>query len=160
MVGGIIVLFVSTPDKKRMKLLLSFSGAFLLGICFMHIIPEVYESGGREIGLYVLLGYMFQLVLEFFSEGIEHGHVHVHKTEEKSFPVVLLISLCIHAFVEGIPLEREIHDSHHFTHNHSEHSLLLGIVFHIRYEQKKCCCLVDAVCSDGAARNFFGSSLW
>ncbi len=130
MIGGITVLYIANPGKKQMKLLLSFSGAFLLGICFTHIIPEVYESGGKQIGLYVLLGYLFQLVLEFFSEGIEHGHVHIHKTDEKSFPIVLMISLCIHAFVEGIPLEREIHNSHHFTHNHSQHSLLLGIVFH------------------------------
>ena len=40
-----------------------------------------------------------------------------------------MISLSIHAFVEGIPLEREIH--HELSgHDHSDHSLLLGVVFH------------------------------
>lgn len=114
-----------------LKLLLAFSGAFLLSVSFLHLIPEVYESGPENIGIFVLVGFMFQLLLEFFSDGIEHGHVHKHDHHhDKTFPVVIMISLSIHAFVEGIPLEREIHHKYHGGHDHSSHSLLLGVVFH------------------------------
>jgi zinc transporter ZupT len=130
--GGAAVYFMNPSGEKTLKLMLSFSGAFLLGVSFLHLIPEVYEHGPSNIGVYVLLGFVFQLLLEFFSEGIEHGHVHVHKHQQHgTFPVVIMISLCIHAFVEGIPLEREIHSEHHAVeHGHGNHSLLLGVVFH------------------------------
>ena len=44
---------------------------------------------------------LFQIMLEFFSKGAEHGHMHHHK---KNFPWMIIISLCIHAFLEGMPL--------------------------------------------------------
>lgn len=131
--GGMLVLFIPPKNHKPLKLLLAFSGAFLLSISFLHLIPEVYASGPPSIGIYVLIGFLFQLLLEFFSDGVEHGHVHVHKHgehHERSFPVMIMISLSIHAFVEGIPLEREIHHEHHAIHDHSSHSLLLGVVLH------------------------------
>lgn len=129
--GGIVVLFIPLKNQNPLKLLLAFSGAFLLAVSFLHLIPEVYESGPVNIGLYVLLGFLFQLLLEFFSDGVEHGHMHKHDhSRERAFPVIIMISLSIHAFVEGIPLEREIHHEYHSVHDHSNHSLLLGVVFH------------------------------
>jgi len=129
--GGIVLLFIPMKNQKPLKLLLAFSGAFLLSVSFLHLIPEVYESGPDNIGLFVLVGFLFQLLLEFFSDGVEHGHVHKHDHHhEKSFPVMIMISLSIHAFVEGIPLEREIHSEFHSAHDHSNHSLLLGVIFH------------------------------
>ncbi len=130
MCGGLLVVFAGPTGGRTLKLLLAFSGAFLLSVSFLHLIPEVYGSGTTHIGLFILIGFLFQLLLEFFSDGIEHGHVHVHHHRERRFPIVLMISLCIHAFVEGIPLEREIHHIHHETHDHGNHSLLLGVVFH------------------------------
>ena len=41
--------------------------------------------------------------MESFSKGAEHGHVHVH-TNDKRFPTLLFVSLCIHAFSEGLPI--------------------------------------------------------
>lgn len=109
---------------------MAFSGAYLLGISFTHLLPEVYHHGDAwRLGSVVLMGFMFQLLLEYFSEGIEHAHVHSH-AHNKKFPWAMMLSLSIHAFVEGIPLEREIHDSAHHHHDHSDHSLLLGIIFH------------------------------
>jgi zinc transporter ZupT len=132
--GGVIVLYFGKSNDKLLKLLLSFSGAFLLGISFMHLVPEIYAAGVPNIGVYVLIGFLFQLLLEFFSEGIEHGHMHIHHDHDHShrkFPMVVMISLCIHAFVEGIPIEREIHAVHTDDfHNHESHSLLLGVIFH------------------------------
>ncbi len=128
--GGGIVLLLRPSLNKNLKLLLSFSGAYLLAISVLHLIPEVYDSPAAHIGVYVLVGFLLQLLLEFFSEGIEHGHVHVHEKVSNSFPITIMLSLCIHSFLEGMPLEREIHHIHHATHEHPNHSLLLGILFH------------------------------
>src|SRR5690606_38675165 len=50
----------------------------------------------------ILGGFIFQLLLEQFSQGIEHGHIHHHNYS--SFPLGIMISLCLHAFLEGMPL--------------------------------------------------------
>lgn len=92
---------VLRPEAKWLRLLLSFSGAFLLGVVFLHMLPELYAEEGMPIGFWVLGGFLLQVVLEFFSHGIEHGHMHFHGG--KALPVVTLISLCLHSFAEGIP---------------------------------------------------------
>lgn len=86
-----------------LKLLLAFSGAFLLSIAVVHMLPELYGSGGHEVGPWVLGGFMLQVVLEFFSRGIEHGHVHVHGGHRHTLPLATLLSLCLHSFTEGLP---------------------------------------------------------
>lgn len=130
LIVAFIILFVQPLKGKWIKIFLAFSGAYLLGISFTHLLPEVYHHGDAiKMGSIVLIGFMFQLLLDFFSEGIEHAHVHVHE-HSKKFPWAMMISLSIHAFVEGIPLEREIHDSAYHHHEHADHSLLLGIIFH------------------------------
>jgi zinc and cadmium transporter len=103
--SGLIVL-VFKIEKKLLKLLLSFSGAFLFSICILHLLPELYAGGNNSIGFFILAGFFFQILLEFFSNGIEHGHthVHVHAQAENRFPTVILISLCIHSFLEGMPI--------------------------------------------------------
>lgn len=97
--GGMVR--ITKPDGRWLLLLLSFSGAFLLGVVFLHMLPELYIAEGAGLGLWVLGGFLLQVVLEYFSKGIEHGHVHV--VHGKAMPWVTLFSLCIHAFVEGIP---------------------------------------------------------
>ena len=92
---------VLRPEAKWLRLLLSFSGAFLLGVVFLHMLPELYEEEGGRIGVWVLGGFLLQVVLEFFSHGIEHGHMHFHAG--KALPVVTLASLCLHSYAEGIP---------------------------------------------------------
>ncbi len=102
--GGLAVFLFKRDNKKNLKLVLSFSGAYLFAITVLHLIPEVYESGNRNIGLFILLGFAFQLFLEHFSEGIEHGHIHTHQHQNKAFPFGIMISLSLHAFLEGMPL--------------------------------------------------------
>jgi zinc and cadmium transporter len=89
------------PGAQWLRLLLSFSGAFLVGIVFLHMLPELYEAEGGAIGAWVLAGFLLQIVLEFFSRGIEHGHLHT--IPGRTVPLVTRLSLCIHAFVEGMP---------------------------------------------------------
>ena len=102
MLAGALVRIMK-PEARWLRVLLSFSGAFLLGIVFMHMLPELYEEEGMGIGAWVLAGFLLQVILEFFSHGIEHGHMHVHGHKGHSLPLLTLVSLCIHSFTEGIP---------------------------------------------------------
>ncbi|PJJ08792.1 hypothetical protein CLU83_2093 [Flavobacterium sp. 1] len=116
LLGYFIALFLKPKSKTNLKLLLAFSGSFLLSLTVMHLLPEVYESHNHNIGVFIMLGILFQIILEFFSKGAEHGHVHGHD-KMYQIPWLLFISLCIHAFLEGFPV------SHH-------HDLAIGIAIH------------------------------
>ncbi len=102
--GGMAIFLFKKDNTQRLKLILSFSGAYLFAITILHLIPEVYHQGDHRIGLYVLGGFLFQILLEQFSEGIEHGHIHKHHHDHYVFPFGIMFSLCLHAFLEGMPL--------------------------------------------------------
>lgn len=104
LVAGAWVRF-RTTDAGHIKLLLAFSGAFLLGITILHMLPELYEREAGHPGIWLLAGFMLQVVLEFFSHGIEHGHIHAHPHKHDGFavPATTLASLFIHSFTEGMP---------------------------------------------------------
>ena len=103
-----------------MQVLLTFSGAYLLAVSVIHLIPEIFtNTTENKIGAFILLGFLIQILLEYFSQGIEHGHL--HKNNAISFSV--LISLCLHALLEGIPLGGHLH-------HHAHNALLTGIVLH------------------------------
>lgn len=114
--GYAIALLLKPKKKKNLKLLLAFSGSFLLSITVMHLLPEVYETHSHSVGIFIMVGILFQIILEFFSKGAEHGHVHGHDKIAR-MPWLLFISLCIHAFLEGFPV------GHH-------HDLAYGIAIH------------------------------
>lgn len=116
LLGYAFALFLKPKAKKNLKLLLAFSGSFLLSLTVMHLLPEIYKTLSPTIGLYIMIGILFQIVLEFFSKGAEHGHVH---GQDKLFkmPWLLFISLCIHALLEGFPVGHQ-------------HELALGIAIH------------------------------
>ena len=118
--GGILVeLF---KKQANLKLLLSFSGGYLLTIIFTHILPETYENIGSQAGFFILGGFLLQIILEYFSKGVEHGHTHTHSIG-KSFPLILFISLSLHAFIEAIPLD-------HAGHSHGSVNLFWGVFLH------------------------------
>ena len=100
-----LFVYLYKPSKKdRFKLLLAFSGAFLLALTIFELLPEVYEhSNARNTGIFIMLGILLQIFLEFFSKGAEHGHVHL-SNENTTFPWLLFGSLSIHSLLEGIPL--------------------------------------------------------
>lgn len=114
--GYVIALLLKPKKKKNLKLLLAFSGSFLLSITVMHLLPEVYEAHSHSVGIFIMVGILFQIILEFFSKGAEHGHVHGHDKIAR-MPWLLFVSLCIHAFLEGFPV------GHH-------HDLAYGIAIH------------------------------
>ena len=122
--GALIVKIFKAQSGKRMKLLIAFSGAYLFAITVLHLIPEIYHTNtdGTYIGLFILIGFFLQIILEHFSQGIEHGHAHLRG----SVPISMMIGLCIHAFLEGMPLGNHVHHHHHHTHD----ALLTGIALH------------------------------
>ncbi|HKJ05882.1 MAG TPA: hypothetical protein VJ970_00295, partial [Flavobacteriaceae bacterium] len=117
---GLVIALVLKPKTKLTQLLLSFSGAYLLAITILHLLPEVFSNYAlnNKIGLYILAGVLLQLILDFFSRGAEHGHIHTNTNNK--IPIALLVSLSFHAFLEGLPLGH--------AHNHSH--LLWAIVVH------------------------------
>ncbi|GLB48923.1 ZIP family metal transporter [Neptunitalea lumnitzerae] len=124
LVGFGFVVTIHPKNSNNLKLLLAFSGAFLLSLTAFSLLPEVYghhhehehETDTKTIGIFLMAGILLQIFLEFFSKGAEHGHVHLNK-KQKSFPWMLFTSLSIHALLEGFPLH------HHDT-------LVYGIVIH------------------------------
>ena len=79
-IGGSLIYLLPEQKGSGFKLSLIFAGAYLFSITIVHIIPEIYShpSGGLNVGIFMLLGYFIQQILEYFSSGIEHGHLH-HK---------------------------------------------------------------------------------
>ncbi len=116
LIGYSIAFLLKPKVKQNLKLLLAFSGSFLLSLTVMHLLPDVYESGNKSVGVFIMCGILFQIILEFFSQGAEHGHVHGHDKLTK-MPWLLFISLCIHALLEGFPVGRH-------------HNLAYGIAIH------------------------------
>jgi zinc transporter ZupT len=117
LLGYIVALVLKPQNKTNLKLLLAFSGSFLLSLTVMHLLPDVYESKDSNIGIFIMMGILFQIILEFFSKGAEHGHVHGHPNMSH-IPWLLFISLCIHAFLEGFPV------------GHHHDNLAIGIAIH------------------------------
>ena len=140
LLAGWLVRFFPKDDNQRwLKIMLAFSGAYLFTLTIIHILPDVLLSTDdpHQVGYYILAGFFLQLVLEIFSHGIEHGHIHVHAHDKNTgqVPYMLLISLVIHAFLEGSILIEGRHVTEH-GHAHAHHvgenfySILAGIAIH------------------------------
>ncbi|MBD1262987.1 ZIP family metal transporter [Maribacter polysiphoniae] len=103
------VYFVKPTNNGNFKLLLAFSGAFLLSLTIFELFPSVYAiSDSKTVGVYIMLGILLQIFLEFFSKGAEHGHMHFD-IEKTNFPWLLFVSLSIHSLLEGFPIEKHDH---------------------------------------------------
>lgn len=137
--GGLAGEWVGDRFKRHLPLLLAFGGAFLLGLCFLHLLPEAFAMN-PVAGKWVIAGFLIQVGLEYLSKGMEHGHVHGNR-----FGMVAFASLCLHAFIEAMPfgldlpeaghVHQHAHDhahAHHVHHHMGEGrmALLLGIALH------------------------------
>jgi len=130
--GGITVLVIRRPNPTSFRLLLTFSGGYLFSIAFLHILPELFllHSNARVAGLYVLIGFFLHIFIEFFSKGVEHGHMYEINQEEPRNsikPLTLMAALFVHAFSDGIILNDP---SVHLHHHHHTNTLLIGILLH------------------------------
>jgi len=115
-IGYVIALFLKVKEIKQISIFLAFSGAFLLSVTIFELLPEVYITPSKEIGVYIIIGILLQIFLDFFSKGAEHGHVHIH-SDKQLFPWLLFISLSIHALLEGFPISEE-------------NNLIIGVIVH------------------------------
>ena len=122
-------LFFIFDTSKFLKYISCFGGAFLLAVCFVDILPEIFSKGSDTLlcSLFILIGFLLQLLLELISAGAEHGHLHTdntqsnHRSTSRLTPIMLLIGVSIHAFFEGLAL---------ITDNEINKSLLTGIIIH------------------------------
>lgn len=72
MFGGLSVLAFKL-NPKSLRLMLAFSGAFLIALSFTHIIPHLYhEHSGMEqyYGLFILGGFFFSYFSTFFQRDL------------------------------------------------------------------------------------------
>jgi zinc transporter ZupT len=56
--------------------MLTFCGGLLFSTAILHLLPEVLAYGHPTENLWLLSGFFLQFILEKFSAGIEHGHLH------------------------------------------------------------------------------------
>ena len=115
---GVAIVLLSYKSKPlNLKLFLAFSGAFLLSTTIFELLPEVYSQlETKKIGVFIMGGILLQIILEFYSKGAEHGHLHYHESK-RLFPWFLFISIGIHAFFEGFPLK-------------DHENIIIGVVIH------------------------------
>ncbi len=134
--AGSQLAYVLTAKKKWLDAIWMFSSAYLLTITITHLVPELLELSGVATFhrghvshvheeahgnpylalLLVILGFLLHRILEIFTKGIDHGNV---PTGVRINPLVLLLSISIHAFIEGCVLLFN-----------SEWSVLFAIIVH------------------------------
>ncbi len=110
---GALMVMIFKPKENAIRLLLSFSGSYLLAITILHLLPEVFGPAHqghmheivspKKVGSFILLGILLQSILESFSKGAEHGHIH-QNSNSNQFPWLLFVSISLHALSEGIPI--------------------------------------------------------
>jgi len=117
--------FLFKTGERTLKLILAFGGAFLLSLSCIELIPEIYKSPlSDKIGLYILAGFFIQLFLDFLTKGVEHGHHDPHSHQHHFNPYGIIIGICIHSFLEGMPL------AENYAEPELKNTLLTGIVIH------------------------------
>lgn len=103
--GGILPLWVSPRGEKGLKLFVSLGAGLLLGMTFLHILPEVSERLPHLFGLYLLLGFLLLLIVERFImvHACEETHCDYHTVGVSAF-----LGLTLHGVIEGLALGTSI----------------------------------------------------
>ena len=130
--GAATVFGLHLTDARRVKVLNAFTGAYLIALVMLHLLPDLYEVEPGVtvkpliIGGFILFGFFLQIAMDSISMGIEHGHAHeIHG--RMAFGI--LAGLCIHAFVEALALGQS--PDHQTAHdNAAHHFLLVSVVVH------------------------------
>ena len=142
--GGWVFVLLGQRGLDNLGVILSFGGAFIIGMCFLHLVPEAFGTTSLA-GVFVIGGFLVQGLLEYLSKGIEHGHFHAHDHGEhcegefgwNRLPWAALLSLALHAALESMPVLDHSGHHHHEGHVHGPLSLdmidwglVTGLVLH------------------------------
>jgi zinc and cadmium transporter len=129
--GAITVFWLRLDEPKHIRLVNAFTGAYLLSLTLLHLLPELYDDHGSLnvispllIGFLMLAGFFTQVALDVISMGVEHGHT--HPLHHGRMPVGVVAGLCLHAFVEALALG----NAHTHFDPSSRQLLLVSIVVH------------------------------
>jgi zinc transporter ZupT len=138
---GILTMIFERFFSKIRKYVTTIGVSFVLSLICIHILPELFSNqklssiDASNLGIYLLIGFLIQIILELFSRGVEHGHVHGHEHNHtgglditNKVIYTLFFGLCAHAFIEGIPLFI-IDEIHHQGHTHPNASQGFSAVF-------------------------------
>lgn len=131
--GAVTVFGFKLYNARHIKLLNAFTGAYLLSLTFLHLLPELYHNdighssdgatAAVAIGGFMLAGFFIQIGLDVISMGVEHGHSHLLPGK---MPLGVVTGLCLHAFVEAMALGEN--NDHHAS--ASRRMFLVSIVVH------------------------------
>ncbi len=150
-VSGLSI-FLFRLCNKNLKLLVAFSGAFLLSLTFNELLPHIFSGAEaacdhgeghnhgshmhthfNTMGMFILLGFFLQLLLDYITKGVEHGHLHSkcpehgsheHDAKEGISYIPVMFGLCLHSFLEAMPLAEG------FSLAQIQNQLLIGIIIH------------------------------
>lgn len=128
LIPGLFIIYYPGARKPDIKYMLVFAGAFIFSISLVHLFPELISASKdpKLVGIFVLVGFIMQMLLDFITSGVEHGHMHHHTHHGRISPIVLMSGLCLHAIMDGSIL---IHPGHqHGLMGNS--GLMLGIMLH------------------------------
>ena len=128
MAGGVAGMFLQGRITKDVKVLLAFSGAYLFALTVLHLLPDIFEISGKTGGYFILLGFLLQIFLDYYSKGVEHGHIHHSDQISSRFPLGIFMSLFIHSVLEGLPIS----SGEALAHTDYDHgnALLMGVAIH------------------------------
>ena len=122
--AGVAAYLVKNPNRNVLQSMLSFSGAFLFGVLILELMPEVFSVHNKLPGLFFILGFFLQTGMDYWTSGIEHGHMHVPKIPRAGFVFSLFFGLSIHAIMDGLPFAGVAVDGHQHD------SVFLAILLH------------------------------
>ncbi len=140
LLGGWLAMRLDTRQERAIPLLLSFSGAYLLGVTILHVIPDLFHRPHQGYSYWMLGGFILQLLLEKLTKGVEHGHAHALPNARYRQILPVLLGLSLHSFLEGFPLGGyqqlaadlatfdDFHD--HGSGDNIHRQLLIGISLH------------------------------
>jgi len=104
LLGGFLSFIIPHNKQQFINYVLTITGAYLLSLVILHLLPHTIEHYGTQALIWVLIGFLIQFVLQQFSHGVEHGHAHHHAHLPLKEFAVIAVGLSIHALSEGIPL--------------------------------------------------------
>jgi zinc and cadmium transporter len=101
--GSLVPLLNHNWDKKHVWRMLAFGSGLLLGIAFLHLLPEAFELAGKGAGIALLVTFVILFSAEHFTM--------VHSCEEfmeppkaPFIPLIALIALTVHGGLDGMAI--------------------------------------------------------